>query len=437
MSAGPRSEKLYEEACLLMPAGVNSPVRAFRSVGGTPIFYDSASGCRFTDADGRSFIDYVCSWGPLILGHAHPAVVEAVASTAARGLSFGAPCEQEIELARLIINAVPHLEMLRFVSSGTEAVMSAVRLARGVTGRNEVLKFDGCYHGHADHLLVSAGSGLATFGNPSSAGVPASFAAHTLVLPLDDEKALEKLFEERGDSMAAVLMEGIPANSGLLIQRPGYLRKLRELCTRHGVLLIFDEVISGFRLGAGGASELWGIDPDLSTYGKIIGGGLPVGAYGGRRELMEQLAPLGPVYQAGTLSGNPVAMAAGIATLQQLLADRGAAWQQLESRAGRLAQGFEAAFSSAELPFSVVRAGSILWLCLQEGEPPRRFDGISPDSARRYAILHEALLEENIYLAPSAYEVMFVSTAHDEAAIEESIRAFEQALGRVGREMLG
>jgi len=431
MSAGPRSRELYREACRLMPAGVNSPVRAFRSVGGEPIFHASASGCRVTDADGRSYIDYVGSWGPLILGHAHPAVVEAVASTAARGLSFGAPCEQEIELARLITGAVPHLEMLRFVSSGTEAVMSAVRLARGITGRDDVLKFDGCYHGHADHLLVSAGSGLATFGTPSSAGVPEAFAAHTLVLPLDADTALERLFAERGDRMAAVLMEGIPANAGLLVQRQEFLRHLRELCTAHGVLLIFDEVITGFRVGAGGAAALYGVTPDLATYGKIIGGGLPVGAYGGRRELMEQLAPLGPVYQAGTLSGNPVAMAAGAATLHQLLDDGGTAWGRLDRSAGRLQQGIQEAFRAAGLPWSVARAGSILWLSLQEGPPPRRFDGIEPAAAERYAALHAALLEEGVYLAPSAYEVMFVSTAHDEAAIDETVAAFRRALEKV------
>jgi len=431
MSAGKRSQELYEEACRLMPAGVNSPVRAFRSVGGQPIFHALASGCRITDADGRSYIDYVGSWGPLILGHAHPAVVEAVAATAARGLSFGAPCEQEIELARLLVENAAHLEMVRFVSSGTEAVMSAVRLARGVTGRDDVLKFDGCYHGHADHLLVSAGSGLATFGTPSSAGVPPSFAAHTLVLPLDDDTALERLFLERGDRMAAVLMEGIPANAGLLVQRQEYLRYLRDLCTAHGVLLILDEVITGFRLGAGGAASLYGITPDLATFGKIIGGGLPVGAYGGRRELMERLAPQGPVYQAGTLSGNPVAMAAGAATLRQLLADDGAAWAGLERSAGRLHQGIENAFRSAGLPFSVARAGSILWLSLQEGPPPRRFDGIAASAAERYAALHAALLDEGVYLAPSAYEVMFVSTAHGDDVIDATVAAFGRALDRV------
>ncbi|HHQ48872.1 MAG TPA: glutamate-1-semialdehyde-2,1-aminomutase [Acidobacteria bacterium] len=435
MSAGPRSRELYEEACRLMPAGVNSPVRAFRSVGGQPIFHASAAGCRITDVDGRTFIDYVGSWGPLILGHAHPAVVEAVAETAARGLSFGAPCEQEIELARRLVDSVPHLEMVRFVSSGTEAVMSAVRLARGVTGRDDVLKFDGCYHGHADHLLVSAGSGLATFGTPSSARVPPSFAAHTLVLPLDDEDALERLFAERGDRMAAVLMEGIPANAGLLIQRQEYLRRLRELCTEHGVLLILDEVITGFRVGRGGAANLYGIEPDLATYGKIIGGGLPVGAYGGRRELMGRLAPLGPVYQAGTLSGNPVAMAAGAATLDQLLAGDGAAWERLERTAGRLQKGITEAFAAHGLPYSVARAGSILWLSLQEGPPPRRFDRIDPAAAGRYAALHGALLEEGVYLAPSAYEVLFVSAAHDEADIDETVAAFGRALDRVAGEI--
>jgi len=414
-----------------MPAGVNSPVRAFKSVGGEPIFHASAHGCRITDADGRSFIDFVGSWGPLILGHAHPEVVEAVASTAAKGLSFGAPCEQEIEMARLIIEAVPHLEMVRFVSSGTEAVMSAVRLARGATGRDDVLKFNGCYHGHADHLLVSAGSGLATFGTPSSAGVPEAFAAHTLVLPLDDDKVLEELFAERGDRLAAVLMEGIPANAGLLVQRQEYLQHLRELCTAHGVLLILDEVITGFRVGAAGAAALYGITPDLVTYGKIIGGGLPVGAYGGRRDLMEQLAPLGPVYQAGTLSGNPVAMAAGAATLRRLFDDDGAAWDQLDRTAGRLQEGIEGAFRSAGLPFSVARVGSILWLSLQEGPPPRRFEDIEPGVAGRYAALHAALLEEGVYMAPSAYEVMFVSTAHDDGAIDETVAAFVRAVGRV------
>ncbi len=430
MSAGPRSRKLYQEACRLMPAGVNSPVRAFGGVDGEPFFYSSASGCRITDVDGRTYIDYIGSWGPLILGHAHPAVVSAVTEAASRGLSFGAPCVQEIELARLMTEAAPHLEMLRFVSSGTEAVMSAVRLARGVTGRDDVLKFDGCYHGHADHLLVSAGSGLATFGTPSSAGVPDAFAAHTLVLPLDDEQSLERLFAERGRGMAAVLMEGIPANAGLLVQRPEFLHRLRELCTAYGVLLILDEVITGFRLGPSGAAGRFGVTPDLATYGKIIGGGLPVGAYGGRRELMERLAPLGPVYQAGTLSGNPVAMAAGAATLGELLNDGNSVWKRLDRSAGRLGEGISGVFTDAGLPFSVVREESILWLSLQDGAAPRRFDRIDSEAVRRYAVLHAALLSEGISLAPSAYEVMFVSTAHDDDAIDATIDAFRRAVDR-------
>jgi glutamate-1-semialdehyde 2,1-aminomutase len=423
-----RSRELYRRACEVMPAGVNSPVRAFRSVGGDPLFYDRGVGCHIIDADGSRFIDYIGSWGPLILGHAHPDVVEAVVTTAAAGLSFGAPCRQEVELAELVTSAVPHLEMVRFVSSGTEAVMSAVRLARGATGRDMVIKFSGCYHGHADHLLVSAGSGLATFGTPSSAGVPESFAAHTVVLPLDDEEAFLSLMEERGGEIAAVIIEGVPANSGLLVQRPEYMRLLREQCTRYGALLILDEVITGFRLGANGAAGHYGIEPDLATYGKVIGGGMPVGAYGGRRELMEQLAPLGPVYQAGTLSGNPVAMAAGAATLRLLLADGGAAFGELDKLGMQLQHGLQEVLSRLGIEWSVVRTGSILWLALQEGEPPLRFEDIRPESAGTYAALHGALLEREVSLAPSAFEVMFVSLAHDSDVIQETVEAFESAV---------
>ncbi len=432
MTAGSRSRALHAKARSLMPAGVNSPVRAFGSVGGEPIFYDHASGCRFTDVDGRTYIDWVGSWGPLILGHAHPAVVEAVREAAGRGLSFGAPCREEVRLASMVVETVPHLEMVRFVSSGTEAVMSAVRLARGATGRDTIIKFSGCYHGHADHLLVSAGSGLATFGTPSSAGVPGAFARHTVVLPLDDEAAVERAFAEHGDGIAAVIIEGIPANAGLLVQRREFMERLRSLCTEHGALFILDEVITGFRVGPGGAAALYGVEPDLATYGKIIGGGMPVGMYGGRREIMEQLAPLGPVYQAGTLSGNPVAMAAGIATLEVLLADGGAAYRRLEALGERLAAGLRGAIEARGRPWSVVREGSILWLSLGGGEPPRRSENIDPASAGVYAVLHRALLERGVYLAPSAYEVAFVSLAHDEAAIDETVGAFEEALGEAG-----
>jgi glutamate-1-semialdehyde 2,1-aminomutase len=431
VSQGERSSELYRRACRLMPAGVSSPVRAFRSVGGEPLFIASASGCRITDADGREYLDYVGSWGPLILGHADPDVVAAVCRAAAKGTSYGAPCAEEVELAELVVGAVPQLEMVRFVSSGTEAVMSAVRLARGATGRDAVVKFSGCYHGHADHLLVSAGSGLATFGTPSSAGVPAGFAAHTIVLPLDDEDAFRAVMRSRGAEIAAVLIEPVPANAGLLLQRHEFLQLLRKQCSRHGALLIFDEVISGFRIGlagAAGAAGHYGIAPDLATYGKVIGGGLPVGAYGGAREIMEELSPLGPVYQAGTLSGNPVAMAAGIATLRRLLADGGAPYRELDRLGARLQDGLQAVLDDAGTGWSVVRLGSILWLSLQAGPPPRRYEHIDADAAGRYARLHAALLNRGVYLAPSAYEVMFVSLAHTDAAIDATIAAFEHAM---------
>jgi len=422
------SRELYRRASELMPAGVNSPVRAFRSVGGDPIFLERGLGCHVLDADGNRYVDYVCSWGPLILGHAYPEVVEAVARTAAAGLSFGAPCRQEVELAELVVSAVPHLEMVRFVSSGTEAVMSAIRLARGATGRDTVVKFSGCYHGHADHLLVSAGSGLATFGTPSSAGVPEDFAVHTVVLPLDDEGALQTLMEDRGDEIAAVIIEGVPANSGLLVQRHDFMHLVREQCSSHGALLIFDEVITGFRLGANGAAAYYGIEPDLATYGKVIGGGMPVGAYGGSRKLMEQLAPLGPVYQAGTLSGNPVAMAAGTVTLRTLLADAGVAYAELEKLGAQLEWGLREVLSRLGVEWSVVRVGSILWIALQGGDPPRKFEDILPKSADTYAALHRAMLDRGVMLAPSAYEVMFVSLAHDPGVIDETITAFEDSV---------
>jgi glutamate-1-semialdehyde 2,1-aminomutase len=413
----------------MLPAGVNSPVRAFGSVDGEPLFYASGEGCHFTDVDGHRYIDYVCSWGPLILGHAPAEVVAAVSSAAAKGLSYGAPCAEEIELAELVVRSVPGLDMVRFVSSGTEAAMSAVRLARGATGRDVVVKFSGCYHGHADYLLVSAGSGLATFGTPSSAGVPASFAGHTIVLPLDDESAVRTVLAERGSEIAAVIIEGIPANAGLLVQRPEFMRLLREACGRCGALLILDEVITGFRLGPAGAAAHYGIEPDLVTFGKVIGGGMPVGAYGGSRELMECLAPLGPVYQAGTLSGNPVAMAAGAATLRSLLAGDGAAYDRLDALGGRLENGIRRVFQDHGAPWSVVRVGSILWLALQAGDPPRRYEDIRPEAARLYGRLHGALLDRGVYLAPSAYEVMFVSLAHTEDVIDETIAAFHDVVG--------
>lgn len=428
MTAGSRSSSLYRRACELMPAGVNSPVRAFRSVGGSPFFCARGQGCHLFDVDGHRLIDYVGSWGPLILGHAHPEVVDAVARAAAAGLSFGAPCPQEVRLAERITESVPHIEKLRFVSSGTEAVMSAVRLARGFTGRDLVVKFDGCYHGHADHLLVAGGSGMATFGTPSSAGVPESFTSHTAVLPLDDGDRLATFMSERGDDVAAILIEGVPANSGLLVQRQEFIDLVRSACTRHGAMMILDEVITGFRLGPNGAAARYGVVPDIATYGKVIGGGLPVGAYGGSAELMDLLAPLGPVYQAGTLSGNPVAMAAGATTLDILLAEDGEAFRRLELLGATLAEELQRVISKHGRPWSVVREGSILWLSLQAGEPPRRFDAIDSASPEVYAKLHRALLARDVFLAPSAYEVMFLSLAHDQDVIDQTIAAFDEAL---------
>ncbi|MFZ5804504.1 MAG: glutamate-1-semialdehyde 2,1-aminomutase [Acidobacteriota bacterium] len=418
------SEALYQRACQLMPAGVNSPVRAFRAVGGTPIFYRQGQGSRFTDVDGNTFVDYVMSWGPLILGHAHPEVVEAVKKAAERGLSFGAPCEAEVALAEKVVASYPGCELVRFVSSGTEAVMAAIRVARGFTGRPRILKFEGCYHGHSDSLLVKAGSGLATFGTPSSGGVPAALAELTVVVPLDDEQALEEAFARYGFELACAIIEPIPANAGLLLQRREFLARLADLCRASGALLIFDEVISGFRVARGGAAQVFGITPDLATFGKVIGGGMPVGAFGGRRDIMEQVAPLGSVYQAGTLSGNPVAMAAGLATLQVL--EREAGWEKLE----KLGQELELAL----LPIlsgrgQLVRLGSIFWLYLDPASPaPRRFDAIAPHAAERYKALHRALLERGVYLAPSAYEVGFLSLAHTSDDLAFTAQALQQAL---------
>lgn len=421
-----QSSRLYQRACQLMPGGVSSPVRAFRAVGGTPIFYHCAQGSRFTDADGHEYLDFVMSWGPLILGHAHPRVVEAVQRAAEAGLSYGAPCEAEVELAAKVANLYPGCEMVRFTSSGTEAVMSAIRLARGATGRERILKFEGCYHGHADSLLVKAGSGLATFGTPSSAGVPAVLAELTVVVPLDDEAALEEAFARYGKQLACAIIEPVPANAGLLVQRREFLLRLHELCRANQVLLIFDEVITGFRLGPGGAAQWLGITPDLATFGKVIGGGMPVGAYCGRRELMDKVAPLGPVYQAGTLSGNPVAMAAGLATLQVLEEEDG--WQRLE----QLGSAFEQAVTPAlRGRGSMVRLGSLFWFYLAPGPAPRRFDAIHAHAAERYRLFHRVLLDRGVYLAPSAYEVGFLATAHSQDDLQLAAQAVAEALEEV------
>ena len=408
-----------------MPGGVSSPVRAFRSVGGTPVFFARAAGSRIWDEDGNQYVDFCMSWGPLILGHAHPAVVEAVCRAAGNGLSFGACCALEAELAELVLSAFPGMDQLRFTSSGTEAVMTAIRLARGVTGRSRILKFEGGYHGHSDSLLVKAGSGLVTFGTSSSKGVPEALAAETVVLPFDDISALERLFTELGETLAAAIVEPLPANNGLLEQRPEWLRALRGLTAKHGVLLILDEVISGFRLRFGGFGDSVGIRADLVTLGKILGGGMPVAAVAGPREIMENLAPVGGVYQAGTLSGNPVSLSAGIATLRML--QNGEAYARLES----LGAGMEetlAGLRSTVPHLNWRRAGSILWPYLAAGEVPRTSAAIAREAVDRFNAVHAPMLERGFYLPPSAYEVMFLSTAHTPSDVAAAATALADEL---------
>lgn len=408
-STGARSAQLYERACRVIPGGVSSPVRAFRAVGGTPLFIERGAGQHLYDVDGRRYLDLVNSWGALILGHAHPTVVEAMSQACRNGTTFGAPCPAEVELAERITASYPGLEQVRFVSSGTEAVMSAIRVARAASGRDLIVKFSGCYHGHADHLLVAAGSGLATFGRPSSAGVPAAFVAATRVLPLDDEEALRELFAAEGERIAAVIIEPMPANHGLLLQRRAFLQTLAATTAHHGALLIFDEVISGFRLARGGVAQLTGITPDMATFGKVIGGGMPVGAFGGSRRVMANLAPDGDAYQAGTLSGNPVAMAAGLTTLNLLTA--GSVWQQLETLGAKLEATLAPVLAGAPFPVSLVRAGSLFWLSLHEGTAPRRAATLDGKALQRFAALFHAMLARGVYLPPSAYEVCFLSAS--------------------------
>jgi glutamate-1-semialdehyde 2,1-aminomutase len=422
----PRSEQLYERATRVIPGGVNSPVRAFRAVGGTPLFFLSGQGAHLTDADGRSYLDLVCSWGPLILGHAHPAVVEAVTRACHQGTTFGAPCPAEVELAERVVASYPGIEQVRLVSSGTEAVMSAIRLARAFTGRDLIVKFSGCYHGHADHLLVAAGSGLATFGRPSSAGVPEAFTACTRVLPLDDEAAVDALFARDGERIAAVIIEPLPANHGLLPQRREFLERLRAVTRERGALLIFDEVISGFRLARGGAAEHLGIVPDLATFGKVIGGGMPVGAFAGPARIMARLAPDGDTYQAGTLSGNPVAMASGIATLDVLAAENG--WERLESLGAQLEHLLQPVLHAAPFPIHLVRVGSLFWLSLHESGAPRTAAALPRQAVERFAALFHAMLAEGIYLPPSAYEACFLSLAHTTADLERLAQGLRGAL---------
>jgi glutamate-1-semialdehyde 2,1-aminomutase len=395
-------------------------------VGGTPLFIQRGAGQHLVDADGRTYLDFVSSWGALILGHAHPAVVAAINEASRDGTTFGAPCAAEVELAERLVASYPALQQVRFVSSGTEAVMSAIRLARAFTGRDLIVKFSGCYHGHADHLLVAAGSGLATFGRPSSAGVPEAFTACTRVLPLDDDAAAQALFASEGKRIAAVIIEPVPANHGLLLQRREFLERLRRLTSQHGALLIFDEVISGFRLARGGAAELLGIVPDLATFGKVIGGGMPVGAFGGPREIMSRLAPLGDTYQAGTLSGNPVAMASGLATLDLLIRDAG--WQRLEALGAELERVLAPVLAGAPFPVHLVRAGSLFWMSLHEKGAPRTAASLTEQASARFSALFHAMLERGVYLPPSAYEACFLSLAHQSADLQRLAQALQESL---------
>lgn len=415
-----RNQELFEKSQQLIPGGVNSPVRAFRSVGGTPVFFKKGSGSRLWDEDGKEYIDYVGSWGPMILGHAHPEVVKAVQLAAADSLSFGAPTARELEMAELITQIVPSMEQLRLVSSGTEATMSAIRLARGFTGRSKILKFEGCYHGHADSLLVKAGSGALTFGQPSSAGVPAELAAHTLTLSYNDNAAVEALFAQIGNDIACVIVEPVVGNMNLITPQNGFLQVLRDQCTKYGAVLIFDEVMTGFRVALGGAQALYGITPDLTTLGKVIGGGLPVGAFGGRKDIMNCLAPLGAVYQAGTLSGNPVAVAAGLATLR--LIQSPGFHERLGTQTGKMVNGLVAAAKEAGIAFSAQHVGGMFGIYFS-ASCPASYDEVMQSDKEAFNRFFHGVLDEGIYLAPSAFEAGFVSAAHTDLDIEKTIEA--------------
>lgn len=420
-----RSEALFAAACKHIPGGVNSPVRAFRGVGGNPIFFSRAQGAYLFDADDNCYIDYICSWGPAILGHAHPDVIREVQEAATLGLSFGAPTEVEVEMADIVCELMPSMDLVRMVSSGTEATMSAIRLARGFTGRDVLVKFEGCYHGHSDSLLVKAGSGALTLGVPSSAGVPASVAQHTITLPYNDLDAVRDYFREHGDKVACIIVEPVAGNMNLIPPRPGFLQVLREVCDQSGSVLIFDEVMTGFRVALGGAQALYGVKPDITTLGKIIGGGMPVGAFGGRRDIMECIAPLGPVYQAGTLSGNPIAMRAGLKTLS--LIRQPGFHEQLSARTKALCEGLEAAGRKAGVPISTHHIGGMFGFFFSE-TPAWSFAEATQGDTEYFKTFFHAMLAEGVYLAPSAFEAGFVSIAHTESDISNTIAAAERAL---------
>jgi glutamate-1-semialdehyde 2,1-aminomutase len=421
------SDMLFERAKAVIPGGVNSPVRAFGSVGMNPRFIVRAAGSRIWDEEGREYIDYIGSWGPMILGHAHPAVLESVASAAKDGLSFGAATRREVEMAELICSIVPGMEMVRMVNSGTEAVMSAIRVARGYTGRNKIIKFSGCYHGHTDAMLVKAGSGLMTQGIPGSAGVPAGCTADTLTAKYNDLESVKALFSANPGEIAAVILEPVGANMGVVLPREGFLSGLRRLCDQEGSILIFDEVITGFRLALGGAQEYYGVQPDLTTFGKIIGGGMPVGAYGGKREIMSQVSPVGPVYQAGTLSGNPVAMAAGLAQLRLLKEDDGL-YQRLNRTGDRFFAELDRILNDAGVPHRLNHIGSLGCVFFNDGSPVEDYESAQLCDTTRYTRYFKAMLESGIYLAPSQFEAMFLSLAHSEEDLEATLSAVRKLI---------
>jgi len=425
-----KSQDLFEQAKRLIPGGVNSPVRACRSVGTEPVFIEQAKGATLVDADGNQYIDYVGSWGPMILGHAHPAVIEAIQSVLHRGTSFGAPVDLEIQLAEMIIEAVPSLDMVRMVNSGTEATMSAIRVSRAYTGRHRIVKFDGCYHGHADTLLVAAGSGVATLGIPGSPGVPEDIIKHTLSLPYNDIETFASVMQEQGDEVAAVIVEPVAGNMGLVPPAPEFLRELRRQTEKTGSVLIFDEVMSGFRVAYGGAQALYGVEPDLSAFGKIVGGGLPVGVYGGKKDIMAQTAPEGPVYQAGTLAGNPLAMAAGIAALTEIR--RPGFYERLEETAARLESGLLNAVRNSGVEAVVNRVGSMLGLFFTK-DPVRNFDEAKKSNLDMFSAYYRRMFESGIYLPPSQFEVVFVSAAHVDADIDKTISTAQAALRELGQ----
>jgi len=423
-----QNQILFEKSQHLIPGGVNSPVRAFRSVGGTPVFFKKGLGSKLWDVDGKEYIDYINSWGPMIVGHAHPEVIEAVQAVAANSLSFGAPTGLELEMAEVINKLVPSMEQIRLVSSGTEATMSAIRVARGFTGRSKLVKFEGCYHGHADSLLVKAGSGLLTFGEPDSAGVPAEVAANTLTLPYNDIEQLEALFKQSGKELACVIIEPVVGNMNLVKPKEAFLKALRELCTQHGVVLIFDEVMTGFRVHLGGAQALYGITPDMTTLGKVIGGGLPVGAFGGRKDIMSGLAPLGKVYQAGTLSGNPVAVTAGLKTLELIQAPD--FHKNLAAQTKKLVDGLVGAAQKAGVTFSGQSVGGMFGLYFSEA-CPTSFDEVMASDKTVFNTFFHSMLESGIYLGPSAFEAGFVSAAHTDADIAATVAAGEKAFQKI------